>query len=99
MRFIRDGEKGEGGVEMGGGRERESIPIATLSPPEWAAMRASPGVQGVVKYRPGQAETAVRDGENFGHLFRLSKAAIFYIFYTAEIISLLYSHRQIPSKK
>ena len=31
-RFIRDGEKGNGGVEVGG--EGDYIPIATLSPPE-----------------------------------------------------------------
>ena len=29
---IRDGEKGEGGMEVGG--EGDYIPIATLSPPE-----------------------------------------------------------------
>ena len=33
MRLIRDGEKGEGGMEVGGGGE-DYIPIATLSPPE-----------------------------------------------------------------
>ena len=44
IRLIRDGEKGEGGMEVGG--EGDYIPIATLSPPEmipalrWAAMRA-----------------------------------------------------------
>ena len=32
IRFIRDGEKGEEGMEVGG--ERDYIPIATLSPPE-----------------------------------------------------------------
>ena len=32
VRVIRDGEKGEGGTEVGG--ERNYIPIATLSPPE-----------------------------------------------------------------
>ena len=33
---YRDGEMGEGGMEMGGGGEGDYIPIATrLSPPEW----------------------------------------------------------------
>ena len=32
IRLIRDGEKGEGGMEVGG--EGDYIPIATLSPPE-----------------------------------------------------------------
>ena len=45
VRLIRDGGKGEGGMEVGG--EEYYIPIATLSPPEmtpalmrWAVMRA-----------------------------------------------------------
>ena len=44
VRLIRDGEKGGGGMEVG--RERDDIPIATLSPTRmtpalrWAAMRA-----------------------------------------------------------
>ena len=32
IRLIRDGEKGEGGMEVGG--EGDYIPIATLPPPE-----------------------------------------------------------------
>ena len=32
VRLIRDGEKGEGGMEVGG--EGDHIPIDTLSPPE-----------------------------------------------------------------
>ena len=32
IRLIRDGKKGEGGVEVGEGGEY--IPVATLSPPE-----------------------------------------------------------------
>ena len=32
VRLIRDGEKGGGGMEVGG--EGDYIPIATLSPPE-----------------------------------------------------------------
>ena len=31
MRLIRDGRRGEGGMEVGGG---DNIPISTLSPPE-----------------------------------------------------------------
>ena len=34
MRLIRDGEKGGGGGGMEVGEEGDSIPIATLSPPE-----------------------------------------------------------------
>ena len=42
MKLIRDGEKGgrEGGGMGVGGRGGGSVPIATLSPPEQAAMRA-----------------------------------------------------------
>ena len=47
MRLIKDREKGgAGGMEVGGGGERDHIPIATLSPLRmisalrWAAMTA-----------------------------------------------------------
>ena len=32
VRLIRDGEKGEGGMDVG--KEGDYIPIATLSPPD-----------------------------------------------------------------
>ena len=34
IRLIRDGEKGEGGMEVEGGVAGDYIPIATLSPLE-----------------------------------------------------------------
>ena len=67
MRLIRDGEKRGKGVWRWG--EREIYIYLSLHCHHQNGQRGEPlpECRGVVKYRPGQAETAVRDGENFGH--------------------------------